>query len=300
MIPLALCNDLSAVGRCSIAVQLPVLSALGIEASPLPTAVLSSHTGFSGAEAEGLSDFFQRALSAWDRQGFRFDALLLGYLWDSGEAEALLSYLREHPGTRCFLDPVMADHGRWYQNLGEERIPSMRALLKSSELAFPNLTEACFLGDFDYPSLSKDLWESGSYFDSGRKRAEELLRPLCEVLSPEGKGLIITGIEQEKSILNAVYEEGELTLLYGERVGEGRPGTGDLFSAIAAGSRLSGRSLIESAVLSADFIRRCIKRSEEGGEPPLRGVLFEELLRLGESGIRGDERDGNDDNFKDQ
>ena len=91
MIHLALCNDLSAVGRCSIAVQLPVLSALGIEASPLPTAVLSSHTGFSGAEAEGLSDFFQRALSAWDRQGFRFDALLLGYLWDSGEAEARLT-----------------------------------------------------------------------------------------------------------------------------------------------------------------------------------------------------------------
>ncbi len=122
---IALINDLSGVGRCSIGIALPVLATMGFMSSPLPTAVLSSHTGYPEVAVTDLSDRLGDDFQAWRKNDFHFDALLSGYLGSGAGAEAILQWLQTERQERellYFLDPVMADHGRLYRGVGEAHI----------------------------------------------------------------------------------------------------------------------------------------------------------------------------------
>ncbi len=279
---IALINDLSGVGRCSIGIALPVLAAMGFMSAPLPTAVLSSHTGYPEVAIADLSAHLGEAFQAWQKNDFHFDAVLSGYLGSGVGAGAILQWLqaeRQEKNRKMlyFLDPVMADHGRLYRGMGEAHIEAFRKLLKLADYAFPNLTEACLLADFDYEGLKETLDSCES--DSGRLF---VLQSLCaELGSLSRASFVITGIEAGDMLLNCVAEPGRMPVfLRNPRVGVGRAGTGDLFAAITAGRILQGQTLTDAAAAAADFIETAVRHSEAEDISPLLGVQFEDILGM--------------------
>ncbi len=243
---LALINDLCSVGRCSLSIQIPVVSALGLTACPIPTAVLSNHTAFPHVSSTGLGELMEERLETLNENNIHFDGILIGYLGDCTDLRALDAYLeaekQRNPKLRIFLDPAMADHGRLYRGMTEEHIEAMRALCRKANLICPNLTEAAFLADFDYAGLKETL----DHCTSDATRGMVMHALLSELHHLTNGQIIVTGVEAyaeteeaaampPEALINVVSEaDGDLRFVDHARTGDARPGTGDLFSAIVA------------------------------------------------------------------
>ena len=252
---LALINDLCSVGRCSLSIQIPVVSALQLSACPIPTAVLSNHTAFPHVSSTGLGAVMEERLETLSENDIHFDGILIGYLGDCTDLRALDAYLEaeklRNPALRIFLDPAMADHGRLYRGMTEEHIEAMRALCRKADLICPNLTEAAFLADFDYEGLKETLDRCTSAATRGMVM-HALLSELHHLT--EGQ-IVVTGVEAypetaedrtmtPEALINVVSEaDGDLRFVEHARSGDARPGTGDLFSAIVASLCLRGEAL---------------------------------------------------------
>lgn len=283
---LAIINDLSGVGRSSLSVQLPVVSALGVTACPVPTAILSSHTAFKEVSKLSFKDHMKDYFEAWDKNNFRFDGLLIGYLSDEEEREYIENYIllqkSKNPDMKIFLDPVFADHGALYRHMTDKNIEALRALAELSDLICPNLTEAALLVDFDYEGLKETL-DSCSHDSAKAIVFNALLSALHEITRGT---VVITGIEETDSdgkeyLLNVLSEEdGDVRFVRTEKAGANRPGTGDLFSAIVSSKLLKGEDTEAALRAASDFIADAIKHSEEEKVPVIEGVQFEDLLHL--------------------
>lgn len=287
---LALINDLCSVGRCSLSIQIPVASALGLTACPIPTAVLSNHTAFPHVSSTGLGAVMEERLETLNENDIHFDGILIGYLGDCTDLRAIEAYLdaekKRNPALRIFLDPAMADHGRLYRGMTEEHIEAMRALCRKADLICPNLTEAAFLADFDYAGLKETLDRCTSDATRGMVMAA-LLSELHHLSSGQ---IIVTGVEAyaetaedaataPEALINVVSEaEGDLRFVEHALTGDARPGTGDLFSAIVASLCLRGETLENATRRAADFVALCIRHSEEEQVPIVYGVQFEDIL----------------------
>lgn len=287
---LALINDLCSVGRCSLSIQIPVVSALGLTACPIPTAVLSNHTAFPHVSSTGLGEVMEERLETLSENNIHFDGILIGYLGDCTDLRALDAYLeaekQRNPKLRIFLDPAMADHGRLYRGMTEEHIEAMRALCRKADLICPNLTEAAFLADFDYAGLKETLDRCTS--DATRGMVMHAL--LSELHHLTNGQIIVTGVEAyaeteeaaatpPEALINVVSEaDGDLRFVEHARTGDARPGTGDLFSAIVASLCFRGETLENATRRAADFVALCIRHSEEAQVPVVYGVQFEDIL----------------------
>lgn len=287
---LALINDLCSVGRCSLSIQIPVVSALGLTACPIPTAVLSNHTAFPHVSSTGLGEVMEERLETLSENNIHFDGILIGYLGDCTDLRALDAYLeaekQRNPKLHIFLDPAMADHGRLYRGMTEEHIEAMRALCRKADLICPNLTEAAFLADFDYAGLKETLDRCTS--DATRGMVMHAL--LSELHHLTNGQIIVTGVEAyaeteeavataPEALINVVSEaDGDLRFVEHARTGDARPGTGDLFSAIVASLCLRGETLENATRRAADFVALCIRHSEEAQVPVIYGVQFEDIL----------------------
>lgn len=287
---LALINDLCSVGRCSLSIQIPVASALGLTACPIPTAVLSNHTAFPHVSSTGLGEVMGERLETLNENDIHFDGILIGYLGDCTDLRAIEAYLdaekQRNPALRVFLDPAMADHGRLYRGMTEEHIEAMRALCRKADLICPNLTEAAFLADFDYEGLKETLDRCTS--DATRGMVMHAL--LSELHHLSSGQIIVTGVEayaemaedaatDPEALINVVSEEdGDLRFIEHDRTGDARPGTGDLFSAIVASRCLRGETLENATRRAAAFVALCIRHSEEEQVPVVYGVQFEDIL----------------------
>ena len=263
---IALVNDFTGFGRCSIAVQLPLISALKVQCCPLPTAVFSNHTGFESFVSRDLTDDMVPWMQEWKKLDLRFDAILTGFL-NSAEQIALISRFIDmfrDERTVTIIDPVMGDHGKRYRTYTPEMCDRMKSLCEKADLLTPNLTEACLLTDTAYRD------------DMPRDEAEQIARKLIE----QGcKKAVITGIVEGNCITNLCLEEGaEPEYVTVTRLGNERSGTGDLFSAILAAETVRGASLLSSVKKASEFIKRCIQRAIDMDIPLTDGVPFEELL----------------------
>lgn len=288
---LALINDLSSVGRCSLSVQIPIVSTLKLTACPIPTTVLSNHTAFPHVCSIGLGQEMEGRLSALEENQIHFDGILIGYLGDCidlGSIERYIEKEKEHnPALKVILDPVMADHGKLYSGVTEQHITAMRTLCKKADLICPNLTEAALLADFDYMGLKETLDTCTTDATRGM-----VMHALLSELHHVTKGkIIITGVEaaKEASLPNSVPEAdtlinvlsesaADLRFIKNPRTGEGRPGTGDAFSAIVSSLYLQGVEPAEAVQRAGDFISLCIRHSDEEKVPILYGIQFEDML----------------------
>ena len=264
---IAFINDFTGFGRCSIAVELPIISTLKVQCCPLPTSIFSNHTGFDSYFFDDYTDKMEPYIEKWKELGLSFDGIVSGFLGSERQIQIVKDMITEFkkPETKVIVDPIMGDHGETYATYTETMCRKMRELAEMADILTPNLTEACILTERPF---KKEGWS--------RKEIEGLTE---ELLAMGPSGVVITGVREGQYLVNAVAErEKKITYIRRKKVGTERPGTGDVFSSVVAGVCVRGGSLSEGVALAADFVKDCIRRSEELQIPVENGVCFEELM----------------------
>lgn len=265
----AVVEDLSGFGRCALTVALPVLAAAGVEAVPVPTAVLSSHLGLPGAVMEDLTHTMRPAAAQYAKLGIRFDAMYTGFLGNVAQAD-LVREMRDmlcNETTLFLVDPVMGDHGRLYRSVTDEMVQAMRGLCDTAWVITPNVTEAAALLDIPYRSIQT--------MDDAR----QIARRLCDRGS---RMTFLTGIPDgdNTGVLIAVRGEDRVEYVSAPRIEGAFHGTGDLFASVLLGALLRGEEAVAAAQQAVDFVSRCVKRTANSGCNPAFGLLFEPELKI--------------------
>lgn len=271
-------HDLSCFGRCALTVIMPALSTLGVQCVPLPTALLSTHTGgFDNIAVHSLTDQMKPIYSHWESLGLSFDAIYSGYLEEEKQAEILEDFISRFrkKNTLVLVDPVFADDGSYYSRTTDALVEAMRSLCSHADLITPNLTEACYLLHIDPAEAAKNPMPDFA--------ASLLLSLRLAFGTPR---IVITGIplcrDGQDEIGTAALDEGEGKTPFFvslPRVGSGYPGTGDLFASVLLGCLLSGISFARAVELSSCFTRGVILRSLEYDTPAREGVALEPSLK---------------------
>lgn len=255
-------QDVSCVGKCSMTVAMPILSAFGHEVCILPTAVLSTHTGMKTKPAvhhldTSLPDFREH----WEREGVRFDIISTGYLGSVGAVDEVLKIADTllSPEGKLIVDPAMADHGRLYSGLDEVYAKAMRRLCARADILLPNITEAAMLADMPYRDLSEEYI------------SDLLQKQPCDCVVLTGVGYVSdeTGAEIFDGIVQKSYRH--------RRFPRNFHGTGDIFAACVTGAVASGKDLYSSAKIAADFTAIAIENTWNDPEG-CYGVKFEPCL----------------------
>lgn len=264
---IAVINDISGFGRCSIAVALPVISQMRIQCCPVPTSIFSNHTGFKEYFFEDYTPKMEEYISNWKKIDLRFKGILSGFLGSKEQIDIVMNFIRDFrtDDTIVVIDPVMGENGKPYPTYTEEMCQEMKKLVKYADVLTPNLTEACILTDTAY---TPDTFTHKNYYDI-----------ICKLSENGAKKIVISGIEMGKYIGNIVYEKGGSPhILKQLRVGHVRSGTGDIFSAIIAADAVHMIDFDKSVRKASRFVKECIRVTEEFDIPPTDGVCFEEIL----------------------
>ncbi len=266
---LALINDITGFGRCSVAVELPIISALKIQCCPLPTAILSVHTGFQNYFMDDYTDRMNAYIKSWQLNNLEFDGIATGFLGSAAQIEIVSNFLKNSVA-QILIDPVMGDHGKIYASYTREMCIEMRKLLHFADLVTPNLTEACELLNVPYPA-------GGIISDSD-------LAVMAANIAAKTRGgqVVITGVNLDaddgSNITNFIYDNGKIDFVTSKKLGSDRSGTGDVFFAIVAASIMNGENLTAAVRKAADFVTKCIIHAEKLNLAWNYGLPFEEFL----------------------
>lgn len=264
---IAAIHDLSCFGRCSLTIALPVLSAMGCQCCPLPTALLSAHTGFPGNTFLDLAAEMGRIAEHWAAMDLQFDAIYSGFLGSADQVDTVARFFDtfKKSDTAVIVDPVMGDHGTAYRTCTPELCRGMRVLAENSDVITPNLTEAALLLDRPYEEIRQaDAYEVVRRLSLGGRRS-----------------VVLTGYSSESGQTGALCfdrDSGESKAVQTPREPQDFSGTGDLFASVLAGGVAKGVPLFQAAQAAADFVRDCIARTLAEGLTEQDGVDFEPLL----------------------
>ena len=264
-------QDISCVGKCSLTVALPVISACGVEAAVIPTAVLSTHTAFKEFTFCDLTDEIEPVTAHWKRENITFDAVYTGYLGSFRQIQ-LMDKLFDDFKTEnniIFIDPVMADHGKLYAGFTQEFADSMAKLCSKADVIVPNLTEACFM-------LHEEYIESGY--------SEEYIKDILRKLASLGcKNAVLTGVSFEEGKLGVMAynkEKDEFSSYYTEKINVSFHGTGDVFSSACVGALMRGLSLEGALKTAANYTVEAIRATVKEENHNWYGVNFEEAIPM--------------------
>ena len=264
---IAAIHDLSCFGRCSLTIALPVLSAMGCQCCPLPTALLSAHTGFPGNTFLDLTVEMGRIADHWAAMDLQFDAIYSGSLGSADQVDTVARFFDtfKKSDTAVIVDPVMGDHGTAYRTCTPELCRGMRVLAENSDVITPNLTEAALLLDRPYEEIRQaDAYEVVRRLSLGGRRS-----------------VVLTGYSSEPGQTGTLCfdrDSGESKAVQTPREPQDFSGTGDLFASVLAGGVARGVPLFQAAQAAADFVRDCIARTLAEGLTEQDGVDFEPLL----------------------
>lgn len=265
-------HDMSGFGRCSLTVAIPILSAMGVQCCPLPTAFLSTHTGgFTGFTFLDMTEEMPKVAAHWKSLDLRFDAIYSGFLGSEAQIDIVEDFIRAFrtPDTVVVIDPVMGDDGAAYQTYTPAMCAGMARLAELADVITPNLTEAAFLLGMDYGDLP---------------RGEAGLRQIVRELSMEGKrSVALTGASLAPGKTGAMCFDaaiGGTEAVQTDFIAHPLHGTGDVFASVLTGGLVKGKTLTEAAREAVEFIRACAVRTVEQNLPMREGVDFEPLLGL--------------------
>jgi pyridoxine kinase len=264
---IALINDMTGFGRCSIAVALPVISMLRVQCCPLPTSIFSNHTGFESFYYQDYTDHMQPSIDEWKKLDLQFSGICTGFLGSARQINIVADFIRDfkRPDNLVIIDPVMGDYGKPYPTYTSDMCEKMKELVVYADILTPNLTEACLLTDTPYTDKKWRLSE---------------IEAMAATLASRGPSkIVITGITQGQYVANFCYETGKPPrILRTHKIGTSRSGTGDIFTAIIAADAVNGVPFDHSVKKASNFIKKCIQRSIELDIPLTDGVCFEEVL----------------------
>ena len=265
----AVASDLSCFGKCSLTVALPLISREGIECVPLPSAILSTHTGgFEGFEFFDMSEQMEKILAHWESIGVEFNSVYTGYLCGTRQIDFIKAFANKIRDDISLLlvDPVMADDGELYSGFGHGFVKSMRTLCAMADVITPNATEAAMLAGFE---------PSEVIFGACANECLNALKDTC------GGSVVITGLRREGSIGYLCYDktaDKTFEIFYPE-LDRIMPGCGDVFASSLCARLTAGDGFEDSVRYAADFTCRCIKNTDH--ERHWYGLEFEKVLKNG-------------------
>ena len=261
-------QDISCVGKCSLTVALPIISAAGVEAGVLPTAVLSTHTAFPKFTFKDLTDEITPIKDTFAELNIDFDAIYTGYLGSFLQLELVEDFIDsfKKKDTFVLIDPVMADNGKLYSGFTPEFAARMAKLCGKADLVLPNLTEASFMLDLPYnPEYDEEYIRT-------------LLKKLTSLGAPKAA---LTGISFEKDKIGVYYYDSVTDKYFyyeNEKLPVAYHGTGDIYASAALGAIMRGISIEDSLSIAVDFTLECMKKTEADPTHRFYGVNFESAL----------------------
>jgi len=261
-------QDISCVGKCSLTVALPIISAMGVEAAILPTAVLSTHTMFQNFTCKDLTDQVEPIAEHWKKENFKFDAVYTGYLGSFEQIDLMKRFFEDFKtdSNILFVDPAMADNGKLYPAFDEAFAKHMGTLCAKADIIVPNITEACFMTGTEYKT------------EYDKSYVEELLIKLCDL---GAKISILTGVsfaEGKTGVMGYDKEKKEFSYYEHDKLPVSYHGTGDIFSSTCVGAMINGLNWKDAVKVAADYTSECIRLTLEDPAKPWYGVNFEEAI----------------------
>lgn len=261
-------NDISCFGKCSLTVTVPILSRFGVEAVPLPTALLSTHTGdFSKPTRLDLTDEIKKIVAHWESFQLKFDCVYTGYMLEN-QLSVAREIVKTHSGRGAMIlvDPVMGDNGYMYSGFGSDFPEKMRALCQNACVLTPNLTEAMLMTGMSYkPVLTKS-------------ESAELYKRLSQI---GAKHIVVTGVHpNENEVGDVVIDENGCVLYekYLPATNRRLHGCGDVFASVLCAKLVNGEDILSSVEYAQDFTGRAIEITNRDQENHWYGLRFESLM----------------------
>lgn len=260
-------QDISCLGKCSLTVALPIISAMGVEAAIIPTAVLSTHTMFKNFTCKDLDDQIVPIADHWKSENLKFDGVYTGYLASAAQIETVRGVIEKlkDDKTLVVVDPAMADNGKLYPAFDASFPKAMAGLCGSADIILPNITEACFMTDTEYKE------------DYDKEYIDALLKKLAQLGC---KKVVLKGVNLDGNYGVLCYDckSGEINSYYHEKLSRSFHGTGDIFASTFVGAVMRGKDMLESVKLAADYTVECIRKTLESDKPNWYGVDFEAVM----------------------
>lgn len=262
-------HDMSGFGRVSLTVVIPVLSSMGVQVCPLPTAILSTHSQYDGFEFVDLTDHMQPIIDHWKRLELKFDAIYSGFLGSAAQIDIVAQFIEDfrEKESLVVVDPVMGDNGKRYTSISQEMVTEMRMLIQKADIITPNLTEVFLLLNEPFrPSVSD----------------EEIRRYLLRLAQMGPKIVIITSIPTEDTLHTSVVayncEDGRFWKVSCSYLPAAFPGTGDTFTSVIVGAILQGDSLPIALDRAVSFASLGVRATFGYPGKPLEGIMLERIL----------------------
>lgn len=258
-------QDISCVGKCSLTVALPIISAMGVETAVIPTAVLSTHTMFSGFTFADLTDQINPIAEHWKKEKIDFDAIYTGYLGSFEQIQLSASFMDafKKEDTLIFIDPVMADNGKLYTGFDLNFAHEMAKLCTKADVIVPNITEAALMTDTPYRETQEE---------------EYLLELLNKLADLGAKYVVLTGYSPAPDRIGVISLDtvtGKIFRYDTEKQPRSYHGTGDIFTSTLVGASMNGKTLEEALKVACDYTAKVIGTTIADPTSRFYGVNFE-------------------------
>lgn len=266
---IAAIHDLSGYGRCSLSVIIPVISAMGIQVCPVPTAVLSTHTGgFTDMALEDLTEHISDCYEHYKRLGLQFDAIYTGFMTSSEQVDSCLKFFDGNPNALKVVDPVLGDNGKPYSTCTPELMRRMKELVEEADVITPNLTETCMLLGEECPPMMS-VSQARSWLARLSDKPRIVVIKGVPLIDDEGQKLSNIGFDRES---------GSFWRIDWDHIPMHYPGTGDIFTSVLTASLLKGESLPIALNRATTFTEIAVKTTYSYGTEARLGVVFEDCL----------------------
>ncbi len=259
-------HSLCSVGKASLTNIIPIMSIKGIEVCPIPSVILSTHTGgFANISKLDSKDFIEKGINNLFSNEIKFDLFFIGYLGDITKVGEIINFLKGRENKLVILDTIFGDNGKLYSGFDLKYVEKIRELLKFSYVITPNFTEALYL------TSREGQYNSFSYND---------IKDIAYDLRKIGaKNIVITSVPCKDNLIGiAVLDENGFNIIYHEKLEKSYPGTGDIFTAVMSAEILNGNSIKDSVKKGSDFVKGCIEYSMKYDYSTKEGVLLEKQL----------------------
>lgn len=261
-------QDISCVGKCSLTVALPIISAMGIETAVIPTAVLSTHTAFKEFTFRDLTKDIKKISEHWQREHLNFDAVYTGYLGSFEQLNLVTDFINTFKTSEnlVIVDPVMGDLGRLYPGFTKTFAHETSKLCGKADIILPNMTEASFMLDIEYRVKYDEAY------------VKDILKKLCELGT---KKAAITGINCKDGLIGVMSLDSETNTYssyFRKKIDANFHGTGDVFASTLTGSLVKGFSFEKAVEIAVDYTVECIESTVKDPNSRWYGVNFEEKI----------------------